>query len=728
MTDQLESQDTRRRLLAGLPIDERRLSLAGASTAVLEGGDGPPVVLLHGPGAHAGQWLRVIPELATCHRVIAPDLPGHGASEAGEESVLAWLDELITATCEAAPVLVGNNAGGSVAARYAAEHGDRLSQLVLVDALGLVAFDPAPAFAAALGAFMAEPTEATHDELWRHCAFDLEALRRHMGERWEPFGAYNLDRVRTPSVAAAVQRLMEEFVLAATAPETLAGIAVPTTLIWGRHDLATPLAVAEAASAEYGWPLCVIEDAGDAPPLEQPEAFLDALRSALAMRVLRPGDAGFAEATLLWNGMIDKTPAIVTQPSDAADVARAVRFARDRGLALSVRGGGHNIAGTALVDGGLTIDMSSLRRVDVDPEAKTATVGAGCLLEDVDRATQRHGLATPLGFFSEVGVAGLTLGGGLGYLTRRFGWAVDNLLAVEVVTADGRIRTAGRDEHADLFWAIRGAGANLGAVTSFTFALHEVGPTVYGGLIAWPFERAEEILPAYRALTSVAGRELTAYLILMRAPEAPFVPEEWHGRRVCAMATCFTGDLGEVDRVFAPIRAIGEPVIDVLREQPYVELQSYLNDSEPKGDHYYWRTEFVPELSDGLLTVCREAFAECPVAGAEIGLLHIGGALNERADDDGAIGNRDAQFVFGVIGMWPPDEPRADAFRRWVRAAGARAQPFSTGATYINFQTADEGDERVRATYGANLGRLARIKRKYDPDNVFRSNRNVRPA
>jgi pimeloyl-ACP methyl ester carboxylesterase len=728
MTDQLETHDTRRRLLAGLPVAERRLDLAGISTALLEGGDGPPIVLLHGPGGHAGHWLGVIPDLVAGHRVIVPDLPGHGSSEGDQDSVVAWLDALIDATCEAAPVLVGNTAGGAIAAGYAAEHSDRLSQLVLVDALGLVAFDPAPAFAAAIGAFVADPTASTHDGLWRRCAFDLDALRLRMGERWRPFAAYNVDRARTPAVAAAMQGLFERFVAPAIAPEVLARIAVPTTLIWGRHDRATPLAVAEAASARYGWPLHVIEDAGDEPPLEQPEAFLDALRSALAMRVLRPGDAGFDDATLLWNGMIDKTPALVARATGAADVARAVRHARGRGLALSVRGGGHNIAGTALVDGGLTIDMSALRTVDVDPEAKTATVGAGCLLGDVDRATQRHGLATPLGFFSEVGVAGLTLGGGLGYLTRRFGWTVDNLLAVEIVTADGRIRTASRDENPDLFWAIRGAGPNLGAVTSFTFALHEVGPTVYGGLIAWPFERAEEILGAYREMTSAAGRELTAHLILMRAPAAPFVPVEWHGERLCAMATCFSGDLGGVDEAFAPIRAIGEPVVDLLHEQPYVELQSYLDDTEPKGEHYYWRTEFVAELSDGLLTVFRELFAECPVPDAEIGLLHIGGALNERDDDDGAVGNRDAQFVFGVIGMWPPDEPRADAFRRWVRAAGALARPFSTGATYINFQTADEGDERVRATYGVNFGRLAKVKGKYDPENVFRSNRNVCPA
>ena len=235
---------------------------------------------------------------------------------------------------------------------------------------------------------------------------------------------------------------------------------------------------------------------------------VEALRQRLRGPLLFPGDEGFEEATLLWNGMIDKTPALVVQPTGTADVVAAVDFARDNDLLVSVRGGGHHIAGTALADGGLTIDMSRLRGILVDTKARTATVQAGCLLADVDRETQLHGLATPLGFISEVGVAGLTLGGGLGYLTRRFGWTVDNLLEVELVTAEGRVRRASRDEHADLFWAIRGAGANLGIVTSFTFRLREVGPTVYGGLIAWPFERADEILHAYRTITTEAPREL----------------------------------------------------------------------------------------------------------------------------------------------------------------------------------------------------------------------------
>ena len=456
------------------------------------------------------------------------------------------------------------------------------------------------------------------------------------------------------------------------------------------------------------------------------EETVDALRSRVRGALLAPGDAGFEEATRLWNGMVEKAPALVVQPTGTADVVEAVSFAREHDLQLSVRGGGHNIAGTALTDGGLTIDMSRLRGIVVDPEARTATVQAGCLLADVDRETQLHGLATPLGFISEVGVAGLTLGGGLGYLTRRFGWTVDNLLEVEIVTADGQVRRASRDESPDLFWAIRGAGANLGVVTSFTFRLHEVGPTVYGGLIAWPFARAEEILRAYRALTAEAPRELAVWMNLLRAPAAPFVPPQWHGERICAMAVCYSGDLDRVNEVLAPIRALGDPVFDLLAPQPYTSVQSYLDATEPKGNHYYWRTEYVAELSDELLSTWRDLAEECPMPDGQMGILHLGGALNEHEADDGAVGNRDARYACGALGMWEPDERGADTFPRWVRDAWDRFRAFSTGGSYINLQTADEGDERIRATYGGNYDRLVEIKERYDPDNLLRSNRNVR--
>jgi FAD/FMN-containing dehydrogenase len=454
---------------------------------------------------------------------------------------------------------------------------------------------------------------------------------------------------------------------------------------------------------------------------------LDDLDSQVAGRLLRPGDDGWDDALLVWNGMAAKVPALVLQPTSAHDVAAAVRFARDHRLLLSIKGGGHNIAGTAIAERGLTLDLSRMHHITVDPDARLAHVGPGCLLKDLDQATQAHGLATVLGFISEVGVAGLTLGGGLGYLTRRFGWTVDNLEEVEIVTADSRIRRASRTEHPDLFWAIRGAGANLGVVTSFTFRLHQLGRTVYGGLIAWPFERAEEILHAYRTITTQAPRELTVFLILSRAPAAPFVPEAWHGRRICAMAVCYSGDLDHVDEALAPIRALGDPVVDLLEAQPYTQVQSYLDDSEPKGHHYYWKTEYLAELDDNLLSTMRDLFAECPVPEAELGFLHLGGALNEHEGDDGAVGNRDARFALGVNGMWEPEEPDADTFRQWIRDAWERVRPFSTGATYINFQTADEDQERIRATYGTNFDRLVEIKQRYDPDNLFRANRNIRP-
>jgi len=454
---------------------------------------------------------------------------------------------------------------------------------------------------------------------------------------------------------------------------------------------------------------------------------LDSLAFRLDGSLVSEGEEGWKDAVSIWNDMAATVPALVVQPISAADIAAAVAFARDHGLLISVKGGGHNIAGTAIAEHGLVLDMSRMREITVDPEARIAHVGPGSRLQDVDRATQEHGLATVLGFISEVGVAGLTLGGGLGYLTRRFGWTVDNLEEVEIVTADGEIRSASRKENTDLFWALRGGGGNFGVVTRFTFRLHEVGPTVYGGLIAWPFERSDEILRAYRTITSEAPRELAVWLVLLHAPPAPFVPQEWHGKKICAMAVCYSGDLADADAVLAPISALRDPVVDLLQEQPYTQVQSYLDGTEPKGMHYYWKTEYLAELNDSLLSALQDLFATCPIPGGELGILHLGGAVNERDESDGAVGNRDARYVFGVKGLWAPDEPNADIFRQWVRDAWAQLRPCSTGRTYINFQTADEGDERVRETYGVNFARLVEVKKTYDPENLFRSNRNVRP-
>jgi FAD/FMN-containing dehydrogenase len=453
---------------------------------------------------------------------------------------------------------------------------------------------------------------------------------------------------------------------------------------------------------------------------------LAALRAQLEGPLLLAGDTGWDEAVRIWNGMVARTPSVVIQPRSAHDVAAAVRLARDRRLLLGIKGGGHHIAGTAIAERGLQLDMSRMCDVTVDPRAKLAVVGPGCRLRDVDTATQAHGLATPLGFISAVGVTGLTLGGGLGYLTRRFGWTVDNLESVEIVTADAEILNADRVTHSDLFWALRGGGGNFGVVTRLTLRLHDVGPTVHGGLIAWPFARAEEICDAYRAITAEAPPELAVWFVLLHAPPAPFVPAAWHHQRMCAMCVCYSGDLAKAEHVLAPIRALREPVFDLLQPQPYTQIQSHLDATEPDGAHYYWRTQYLSELTRPFLSTLRDLFAESPSAGIDIGILHLGGALNAHAADEGCVGNRDARFIVGVKGMWDAAEPEPDALQRWIRDAWKRVLPYSTGATYINFQSADEDEARVRASYGANWARLAAIKRRYDPQNLFRMNRNIR--
>ncbi|HEX9411713.1 MAG TPA: FAD-binding oxidoreductase, partial [Actinomycetota bacterium] len=414
---------------------------------------------------------------------------------------------------------------------------------------------------------------------------------------------------------------------------------------------------------------------------------IEDLASRIEGGLLQAGDGGWDEAVLLWNAMVAKAPALVVQPASARDVAATVRFARDHGLLISIKGGGHNIAGTSIAEDGLTLDMSRMRDVTVDPDARIADVGAGCLLKHVDEAAQEHGLATVLGFVSETGIAGLTLGGGFGYLTRRFGWAVDNLEEVEIVTADGQIGLANREENADLFWALRGGGGNFGVVTRFTFRLHEVGPTVTGGLIAWSADRADEVLAAYQDLTESAPRELTAMAVLRLAPPAPFVPEEWHGRPIAAIQVCHSG--GDADADLAALHALGEPILDVIAEKPYTAQQSMLNALEPKGFHRYWKSEFLPGLSDGFLDAFVEHALRVRSPLSQSIIFHFAGALNEHEEDDGAVGNRDARFVSGFNGTWPPDAP-GDPHVTWVREAWQAIRPFSTGGNYVNFQVAED--------------------------------------
>lgn len=441
--------------------------------------------------------------------------------------------------------------------------------------------------------------------------------------------------------------------------------------------------------------------------------------------VLRPGDAGWDDAVLIWNGMVKKVPALVARPGSAGGVAGAVRFARDQHVLLGVKGGGHNIAGTSIAPDGLTLDMSRMRDVAVDPQSRLAHVGPGALLGDVDRATQAHGLATVLGFISETGVAGLTLGGGFGYLARRFGWTVDNLEEVEIVTADGEIRTANREENADLFWAVRGGGGNFGVVTRFTFRLHEVGPRIIGGLMAWSVDRVDEVLATYLELTANAPRELTAAIVIRTAPPAPFVPEEWRGRPVIGVLACHSG--ASATRDLEPLRSIGNPVFDLIDERPYAGMQSILDDTDRKGNNQYWKTEYLPRLNTDYLATFRDA-ALAPASPLSYSVIfHIGGALNERAPDDGAVGNRDARFITGFSGVWSPEDDRSAQHIEWVRASWEAIRPFSTGGNYVNFQVAEDGTDRTAAAYGDNYERLRRIKVRHDPDNLFRVNRNIAP-
>ncbi|MDQ2674393.1 MAG: FAD-binding oxidoreductase, partial [Chloroflexota bacterium] len=442
----------------------------------------------------------------------------------------------------------------------------------------------------------------------------------------------------------------------------------------------------------------------DGDPVDLADSSLSAFAADLDGQLLRPDDAGYAESVSIWNGMITKRPAIVVRAASSADAARTVSFVAANGLQLSIRGGGHNIAGLALSEGGVTLDMSGLTDVSVDTDAGLARVAAGATLGDVDRATQPHGLATTLGFVSATGVAGLTLGGGFGYLSRRFGWTVDDLESVEIVTADGETRTVSRDEEAELFWALRGGGGNFGVVTEFTYRLHEVGPQMTGGIIAWPGSDAERVLEAFREAARNAPRELTLVALRRNAPPAPWLPESAHGTPIIGILACHTGELDRAAADLEPITSLGGDIANTIAVKEYTAQQSMLDATQPKGMHYYWKSEFVPELSDGLLSAYHQPFADLKAPANQMVLFQLDGALNEHAEDDGAMGNREAAFACVIQSMWAPDSPAGDSNRDWVRAAWQGIRPFSTGGNYVNFQTDDEPEERTAESYRGNFG------------------------
>jgi FAD/FMN-containing dehydrogenase/pimeloyl-ACP methyl ester carboxylesterase len=732
----------RARLLAAIPVTERRLRLAGVSTAVLEGGDGPPVVLLHGPGANAAHWMRVIPDLVTTHRVIAPDLPGQGASELADgaldtDRVLAWLGELIERTCPSPPAVLGYALGGGIAARFASGNGDRLSRLVLVDAFGLDRFQPAPEFGTALNDYLAQPSAGRHEELWRLCTLDLGSLRKRID--WEAFASYNVDRASTPSVQLTLGALVEHFGAPAIPAADLAAITVPTTLIWGRHDLATSLSVAETASARYGWPLHVIEDAADDPAIEQPEAFLRALHAALAHVDAGPlaaagfkggivgrGHPGYDELRKVFNGMIDRRPALIARCTDAQDVSAAVKFARDSGLPVSVYGGGHNVTGNAVCDDGVTIDLRPMKGIEIDPHAPTCRAEAGLTWGELDAATQRHGLAVTGGRMSTTGLGGLVLGGGSGWIERKCGYAVDNLLSVEIVTADERIVTASENENPDLFWGTRGGGGNFGVVTSFEFRLHPIGPIVFGGMLMYPASMAAGVLANLRDVMADAPDEVGSGLVLLTAPHEEFVPEPVRGQPVVGMIVCYAGPLEQGEEALRPLREFGPPALDLVGPMPYTAVQRLIDPGYPAGMRNYWTGDFLEGLPDEAIDVLGRFHLSTPSPLTQIILLPGGGASARVPDGTMAIGERQAPFNLHITSLWP-DPADDDANIAWTRELSAAMKPFTTGRVYVNF-IGDEGQDRVVASFGQEgYARLQALKQRYDPDNLFRSNQNIKP-
>ena len=453
---------------------------------------------------------------------------------------------------------------------------------------------------------------------------------------------------------------------------------------------------------------------------------VDGLRSRLRGPLVLPQDAGYDEARAVWNGMIDRRPAAIARCLGAADVQTGIRFAQEHGLPISVRGGGHNISGLAVCDGGLMLDLSLMRGVWVDATARTAHAQAGCLLGDVDRETQIHGLATVMGFVSNTGIAGLTLGGGFGYLTRRFGWTSDNVLSMDVVTADGRLLRASEREHPDLFWGLRGGGGNFGVVTSFEYRLHPFGPEVVAGAIAWRAEQAPQVLELARKATADGPRELVCVVALRPAPPAPWLRPDVHGKPIVALFLTYAGPADAAEGAIAPFKSLGTPVGDIVQRRSYASQQCLIDATQPKGRRYYWKSEYLPGLDDGLLSRVREHAACIPSPHSAALLFPLDGALNDVPGDHSPAGNRDARWVLNLTSAWERREDDATNIE-WARAAWRDMRGFSTGGTYVNFLTEEESDDRIRAAYGTNFDRLAAVKSRWDPDNVFRANKNIAP-
>jgi FAD/FMN-containing dehydrogenase len=443
-------------------------------------------------------------------------------------------------------------------------------------------------------------------------------------------------------------------------------------------------------------------------------------------RLIGPQDTDYEDARLVFNRMIDRRPALIARCASPEDVARIVRFARAQGLLLAIRGGGHNGGGLGTCEGGVVADLSLLKEIRVDPDARTVRVGGGCTWGEVDRATGEHGLATPSGIISTTGVGGLTLGGGLGHLTRKFGLTIDNLLEADVVLASGELVTANADEHPDLYWALRGGGGNFGVVTSFLFRVHEVG-TIFGGPTFWSAAQGAEVLSAYRDFLGSAPRELGAFFAYHIVPPAPPFPEALHLQPVSGIVWCYLGPEDAGHAAMAPLLdSVPEPLMHGVQSMPHAMLQGAFDGLYPPGDQWYWRADFVTEIPDEAVAIHDRFGTQVPTWKSTMHMYPIDGAAHDIAPADTAWSYRDANWGSVFAGV-DPDPANAGTIRGWSVDYQEALHPYSAGGAYLNM-IMDEGDERVRASYRGNYDRLARIKRTYDPDNLFRVNQNIRPA
>jgi FAD/FMN-containing dehydrogenase len=455
----------------------------------------------------------------------------------------------------------------------------------------------------------------------------------------------------------------------------------------------------------------------------------DALAGRFDGELLHPGDPDYDEARLVWNGLFDRHPAVIARCTSSADVAAAVGFARDAGLPLAVRGGGHSTVGFGTCDDGVVVDLSPMHAVVVDPVASTARAQGGTTWGQFDAATQEHGLAVTGGRFSTTGIAGLTLGSGSGWLERRCGLTADNLVEAEVVTADGRILRVNDTQHADLFWALHGGGGNFGVVTEFTYRLHAIGPLIYGGMLVCRPERAEAILRHVRETMPAAPDDLGLAVAFVSIPPEPFVPPEQHFAPAVGVVVCWSGDHAEGERVVAPLREVAQPMVDMVQPMPYVALQSMLDAGGPKGIRGYMKAEFLDELDDAAIAKLARHGARRAGPLAQLLFEPMGGAMRRVAEDATALGRRDVDWCYHALAMWmEPDAETEAAHRRWARELADDLRPHTTDGVYLNF-TSDTGEERVRATFGdERFARLVAVKDRYDPDNLFRLNQNIRPS